>query len=145
LQPLPVPLPEPFDVQVLRPVGPDGMVAFEGRRYLAPYPLVGRSVQVRGAPGRVLLIANGAVVHAYPRHTPAEVLVDDDCYEPGSGPVQAALTALYGDTPPPSGVPRVLPPTPLGRIGRAITAGRSWEAAARPLSEYENLVRQARS
>lgn len=145
LRPLPIPLPEPFDVQVVRPVGRDGLVAFEGRRYLAPYPLVGRSVQVRGAPGRVLLIANGAVVHEYPRHTPAEVLVDDDCYEPGSDPVRAALTALYGDAPPPAGVMRVLPPTPLGRVGRAITAGRSWEAAARPLSAYEDLVRRARS
>jgi transposase len=144
LRPLPEPLPEPFDVQVARRVGRDGLVAFEGRQYAAPYPLVGRSVQVRGAPGRVLLIANARVVHAYPRGTPAELLVDDDCYEPGSGPVRAALAALYGDTPP-SGIVPVLPPTPLGRIGRAITAGRSWEAAARPLSAYEELVRRARS
>jgi transposase len=145
LRPLPVPLPEPFDVQVVRPVGRDGLVAFEGRRYLAPYPLVGRSVQVRGAPGRVLLIANAHVVHAYPRGTPAELLIDNDCYEPNSGPVRAAMNALYGDAPPPAGAVPVLAPTPLGRIGRAITAGRSWEAAARPLSAYEDLVRRTRS
>jgi hypothetical protein len=71
------------------------------------------------------------------------LLIDDACYEPGSASVQAALAALYGDD---SGRhaagPRVLPPTPLGRIGRAITAERSWEAATRPLSDYEAIVRR---
>src|SRR5690606_35745196 len=36
LRPLPVPLPEPFDVVVSRPVGRDGMVHFEGRQYAVP-------------------------------------------------------------------------------------------------------------
>ena len=143
LRSLPEPLPEPFDVQVARRVPRDALVAFEGRQYAAPYPLIGRNVQVRGAPGSVQLIANGRIVHTYPRATPARLLIDDACYEPGSGPVQAALAALYGDD---SGRhaagPRALPPTPLGRIGRAITAERSWEAATRPMSDYEAIVRR---
>jgi hypothetical protein len=143
LQPLPEPLPEPFDVQVTRPVPRDALISFEGRQYAAPFPLVGRQAQVRGAPGRVLILANGHVVHAYPRHTEARLLIDQDCYEPGSASVQATLVALYGDTS--RGLeklPSVLAPTPLGRLGRAIVAEKSWEAATRPLSAHEALVRR---
>ena len=143
LRPLRGRCPAPFEVPVARGALRDALIAFEGRQYAAPYPLIGRNVQVRGAPGVVQLITNGRIVHTYPRATPARLLIDDACYEPGSVSVQAALAALYGDDAHARAAgPRVLPPTPLGRIGRAITAERSWEAATRPLSDYEAIVRR---
>ena len=67
LQSLPERLPIPFDVQVVRTVGRDCLVNFEGRQYAAPFSLTGRAVQVRGAPGKVQIIADGRVVQEY-RH-----------------------------------------------------------------------------
>src|SRR5215211_3270923 len=53
LTPLPAPLPEPFDVVVMRPVGRDGLVCFEGRQYSVPFRLIGETVEVRGVAGAV--------------------------------------------------------------------------------------------
>jgi len=53
LAPLPPTMPEPFDVQILREVGKDSLVAFEGRRYSVPYPWAKRTVQVRGCASTV--------------------------------------------------------------------------------------------
>ena len=125
LQALPDPLPLPFDVQVSRRVGRDCLVSFEGRQYAAPFVHAGKNVQVRGAPGKVLIIANGQVVMEYPRGTKARLLIDQACYDPA---------AVEEDA-------RVQAPTPLGHIGKIIVADRSWEAARRPLSEYEALLR----
>jgi len=125
LQALPLPLPIPFDVQVSRRVGRDCLVNFEGRQYAAPFVHAGKNVQVRGAPGKVLIIAGGQVVMEYPRNTKARLLIDQACYDPAAGEPDA----------------RVQAPTPLGHIGRIIVADRSWEAAKRPLSEYEALLR----
>jgi len=135
LQPLPATLPAPFDVQVVRRVGRDCLVSFEGRQYAAPYPLSGRAVQVRGAPGKVQIIADGRVVQEYPRGTKARLLIDQACYD--AAEVSNTRPAI-------SGPMEVQPPAPLGRIGRIIVADKSWEAATRPLSAYENLLRRAR-
>lgn len=140
LQPLPEPLPEPFDVQVTREVGRDALLSFEGRQYAAPYPLIGRKVQVRGG-SSVRIIAKGQIVYTYPRHTESRVLIDRDCYERESECVRAALRALYGDDTQRAAAARVQAPTPLGRIARGIVAQKSWEAATRPLSAYEALIR----
>lgn len=126
LQALPEPLPIPFDVQVSRVVGRDCLVSFEGRQYAAPFTLAGRAVQVRGAPGTVQIFADGRVVQEYPRGTKAMLLIDQACYEP-----------LARDA-----SERVKTPSPLGRIGRVIVADKSWEAAKRPLSDYEALLRR---
>jgi len=141
LQPLPESLPEPFDVQVTRAVARDALLSFEGRQYAAPYPLIGRNVQVRGVSGRVLIIAKGQVVYTYPRHTNSRLLIDRECYERDSDCVRAALRALYGDDAGGRHEARVAAPTPLGRIARSIVAEKSWEAASRPLSDYEALIR----
>ena len=135
LQALPETMPAPFDVQVARKVGRDCLISFEGRQYAAPFTLAGRVVQVRGAPGRVQIIAEGRVVQEYPRGTKARLLVDQSCYE---------LTSVSNSRPAISGAieARVEPPAPLGRIGRVIVADKSWEAAKRPLSEYEALLRR---
>lgn len=131
LQALPKAMPVPFDVQVTRKVGRDCLVSFEGRRYAAPFVHAGKNVQVRGAPGRVQIIANGQVVMEYPRGTKARLLIDQVCYEP-------VVAAGAGSEAPGA---RVVPPAPLGRVGRIIVADKSWEAARRPLSEYETLLR----
>jgi len=135
LQALPDPLPIPFDVQVTRRVGRDCLVSFEGRQYAAPFAHAGRTVQVRGAPGTVQIIANGEVVQEYPRGTKARLLIDQSCYDPASastsGPARSGPMAA-----------RAHAPAPLGRLGRAIVADKSWEAARRPLSEYEALLRR---
>jgi len=134
LQALPEPLPIPFDVQVSRMVGRDCLINFEGRQYAVPYALAGRMVQVRGAVGSVQIIDH-QVVQEYPRGTKACLLIDQACYEPAV----VSKTRL-----PNSGSiePSVLPPSPLGRIGRAIVADKSWEAAKRPLAEYEAILRR---
>lgn len=129
LQPLPATLPAPFDVQVARKVGRDCLVSFEGRQYAAPFRYTGRQVQVRGASGRVQIMADGRVVQEYPRGTKARLLIDQACYEPAvSEPTEQSVQS----------------PAPLGRIGKAIVAERSWEAAKRPLADYETLIRRMR-
>lgn len=135
LQALPTSMPAPFDVQVSRRVGRDCLVSFEGRQYAAPFVHAGKNVQVRGAPGQVLIIADGCVVQEYPRGTKARLLIDQSCYDPAR--VSKTKPAIPGAT-----AARVQLPAPLGRIGRVIVAEKSWEAARRPLSEYETLLRR---
>ena len=62
LTPLPETAPEPFDVVVARTVGRDGLVAFEGRQYSVPFPLVGETVEVRGIAGAVQVLKACRVV-----------------------------------------------------------------------------------
>lgn len=125
LLPLPAALPVPFDVMVSRTVTRDCLVRFESREYSVPYRFVGRSVQVRGTGSEVQVFSAGELIARYPRGTKARLLIDQSCYEPQSGD--------SGDH---------LMPTPLGRLGREIVMDKSWEAAARPLAEYENLLRR---
>jgi len=137
LQALPERMPIPFDVQVTRNVSRDCMINFEGRQYAVPFPHAHRAVQVRGAPGKVQILAGGRVVMEYPRGTKARLLIDQSCYDPAS--VSNSEPAFMGAM-----EPRVEAPAPLGRIGRAIVADKSWEAAQRPLSDYEALLRRTR-
>ena len=137
LQPLPETLPIPFDVQVTRAVGRDCLVSFEGRQYAVPFPHAGRAVQVRGAPGKVQILADGQVVQEYPRGTKARLLVDQSCYDPANvSTFKPAKSGLLEQ--------KVVPPAPLGRVGRTIVAEKSWEAATRPLADYEALLRRSR-
>lgn len=100
LQPVPI-LPEPFDVGVTRPVGRDCMVAFESRNYSVPLCLCGSRVEVRGCASVVRFVAEARVVAEHQRHTRERILIDPSHFE-------GAATE------------EVLPPLPLGRMGRRI-------------------------
>ncbi len=124
LRPLPI-LPEPFDVAVTRWVDRDCLVAFEGRQYAVPFALAGQAVEVRGCAGVVQIWAEGRVVKAYPRHTPERLLMDPDCFE--------------GEA-----TGRVLPPPPLGRMGRKLQEIYLLPVEARPVDLYAALAEVAR-
>ena len=110
-------------MQVARNVTRDCLVRFEGREYAVPFRYAGRVVQVRGAPGLVQIYADGQELIHYPRHTQTRLLIDQSCYE--------------GEA-----TERVAAPTPLGHLGQQIVARRSWDAAQRPVSAYETLLRR---
>lgn len=121
---LPETLPEPFDVQVNRPVSDDCLVSFEGRQYEVPFTAMRRTVQVRGCAATVEIYgADGRPLASYPRGTECRLLLDQRHAE-GSGDE------------------RVMPPTPLGRVGRAIVLEQSWEVPRRPIDDYLELVRR---
>jgi transposase len=124
LAPLPI-LPEPFDVAVTRPVGRDAMVRFEGREYAVPFAHVGQRVEIRGCAGTVQILTEGRIVQHYARGTAARVLIDPACYE---GPA----------------TDRVLPPPPLGRMGRRLQELAAMPVEARPLDLYAALAEVAR-
>ncbi len=124
LAPLPI-LPEPFDVAVTRPVHHDGMVYFEDRQYAVPFAHVGARVEVRGCAGTVQILAGGRVVRTYPRRTATRVLIDPTCYE--------------GEA-----TDRVLPPPPLGRMGRRLQEIAALPVEQRPLDLYAALAEVAR-
>jgi len=124
LAPLPLTLPEPFDIQVLREVGRDCLVAFEGRRYSVPYAWAKRTVQVRGCASTVEIWGEGKRLCVFPRRTECRLLVDQGHYEP-------------------SGEDRSNAPMTLGRVGREIVIPRSWEIEDTPrrsIDRYAELV-----
>lgn len=125
LAPLPPTLPEPFDVQVSRPVGRDCLVSFEGRQYSVPFTCASRQVLVRGCCGRVQIWCEDRCVAEHPRGTDCRLLIDQAHYE---GPAND----------------RVSRPTPLGQLARQIVLPRSWElppTAVRDIGHYEQMVR----
>lgn len=122
LRSLPPSLPEPFDVQVTRTVGEDCLVSFEGRQYSVPFRFVRQAVQVRGCGQQVKIYSQGACLASFPRATACRLLIDQSHYE--------------GE-----GTPQVVRPTPLGEVGKSIVLPRSWEAPARAIERYEQLVR----
>lgn len=124
LAPLPI-LPEPFDVVVTRPVHRDCTVRFEGRTYAVPFAYAGTEVEVRGGAGKVQVLAEGRVVQEYLRHTAERILIDPRCYE--------------GEA-----TDRVLPPPPLGRLGRKMQELLELPVEKRPLSLYAALAEVAR-
>jgi transposase len=124
LAPLPI-LPEPFDVTVTRPVHRDAMVHFEDRQYAVPFAHVGERVEVRGCAGTVQILAGGRVVITYPRGTCERVLIDPSCYEGKA-------------------TDRVLPPPPLGRMGRRLAQIAALPVERRPLDLYAALAEVAR-
>ncbi len=131
LLPLPQTLPEPFDVEVTRPVHADCLVHFEGRQYSVPFLYAGRTVHVRGGAGVVSVWYDGKRLAEHVRGTDCRLLIDQGHYE---GP---------GDE-------QVMTPAPLGAWGRRIVLPRSWEhgqasqVAGRGIDHYEQLVRAMR-
>jgi len=124
LAPLPI-LPEPFDLVGTRRVGRDCTVAFEGRHYSVPFGLLGRSVEVRGCARVVQVVHDGGVVAEHPRHTREQVLIDPAHYD---GEPQ-------GD---------VLPPTPLGKMGKRLEEIAQMPLEQRPVDLYAALAEVAR-
>jgi transposase len=124
LAPLPI-LPEPFDVAVTRPVARDCTVQFEGRTYSVPFAHAGTRVEVRGCAGRVQVLASGRVVQEHPRGTAERIVIDPRCYEG-------------------TATERVLPPVPLGRMGRRLQEIYEMEAERRPMDLYAALAEVAR-
>lgn len=118
-------LPEPFDIAVTRTVAPDCTVPFESRSYSVPFRFLGRAVEVRGCSGTVQILADGAVVATHPRHTKELILIDVGHYE--------------GER-----TPRVLPPLPLGRMGRRLQEIASMTPEQRPVDLYAALAEVAR-
>jgi transposase len=118
-------LPEPFDLVATRRVTEDCLVSFEGRRYSVPFRLVGRVVEVRGCAGRVQVLADTSTVANHPRHTEALLVIDPAHYE-------GEATA------------DVLPPLPLGRMGRRLAEIAELAPERRPMDLYAALAEVAR-
>lgn len=118
-------LPEPFDLVATRTVGRDGLVAFESRQYSVPFRFLLRSVEVRGCAGKVQILADGGVVASWPRHSAERLLVDPIHYE---GPATE----------------RVLPPPPLGRMGKKLQEIAALQPQRRPIDLYAALAEAAR-
>jgi transposase len=118
-------LPEPFDLVATRRVSEDCLVSFEGRRYSVPFPLIGRTVEVRGCAERVKVFADAQVVANHPRQT-RELLVIDPAHYEGERTED------------------VLPPTPLGRMGKRLQEIALMPPEKRPMDIYAALVEVAR-
>jgi transposase len=118
-------LPEPFDLVATRRVADDCTVAFEGRRYSVPFRFVGKTVEVRGCAGRVQVVAEAQVVAEHERHTERLLVIDPAHFE-GEATVD------------------VLPPQPLGRMGRKLQEIAALVPEQRPLDLYAELAEVAR-
>lgn len=118
-------LPEPFDVTVTREVAPDCTVAFEARRYSVPFAWMGRRVEVRGCARVVQVYAGGAIVAEHPRQGRERIVIDPKHYE--------------GEA-----TSEVLPPLPLGRMGRKLAEIAALTPQQRPLDLYAALAEVAR-
>ena len=124
LQPLPL-LPEVFDVVVTRPVHDDCTVNFENRGYSVPFRLCGLSVEVRGCAEVVQMVHEGHVVAEHPRGSRQRLLINPAHYE-GEGD------------------DRVIPPVPLGKMGRRLQQIVMQPVEQRPLDLYAELAEVAR-
>jgi transposase len=118
-------LPEPFDVAVTRSVAPDCTVAFESRRYSVPFDLLGQRVEVRGCALVVQVYAQGQIVAEHARKGRERIVIDPRHYEG-----EATET--------------VLPPLPLGRMGRKLMEIAELSPQQRPLDIYAALAEVAR-
>lgn len=124
LAPLPI-LPVPFDHVATRRVADDALICFEGRQYSVPFALLGREVEVRGGAGRVQILADRVLVAEHPRRTARRLVIDPAHYD-------GEATA------------RILPPTPLGRLGRRLQELAYLPVERRPIDLYAALAEVAR-
>lgn len=124
LSPLPI-LPEPFDHVTTRRVSVDCLVSFENRQYSVPFAYVGRTVEIRGCVGVVQVLADTRIVAVHPRHTLHRLVLDPAHFE-------GEETAT------------VLPPPPLGRMGRRLQEIAALKPEQRPMDLYAALAEVAR-
>jgi hypothetical protein len=82
-------------------------------------------VEVRGCARIVQVVHQGALVAEHPRHTPERILIDPAHYQ--------------GEA-----TPEVVPPMPLGRMGRRLQEISSMRPEQRPLDLYAALAEVAR-
>jgi transposase len=118
-------LPEPFNLVATRTVAPDCTVSFEGRRYSVPFVRMGRAVTVHGCSRTVQVWADGRVIAEHPRQGRERIVIDPRHYE-------GEATA------------DVLPPLPLGRMGRRLQSIAELEPQKRPIDLYAALAEVAR-
>src|SRR5690606_28259678 len=100
-------------------------VRFEGRQYPVPFEHVGRMVEIRGCARTVQVLAEGRIAREYARHTAERILIDPTCYEGKA-------------------TDRVLPPPPLGKMGRRLQEIWDMPVENRPLDLYAALAEVAR-
>ena len=124
LAPVPL-LPEPFDVAMMRRVTPDCTVPLDGRRYSVPFAYFDQRVEVRGCARVVQVCAEGRVIAEHPRHGRERIVIDPRHYE-----------GEATDT--------VLPPLPLGKMGRRLAEIAALRPEQRPLDLYAALAEVAR-
>jgi hypothetical protein len=129
LTPLPVFLPEPFDVVVQRRAAIDATVHFEGRTYSVPFVYADREVEVRGCARVVQIWADAGVIAQRPRQSRSRLWIDPAHYE-GEGEGE-------GDA-------RVAAPIPLGRMGRRLAEIAAMPPQRRPIDLYAALAQVAR-
>ena len=125
LRELPPALPEIMDAWVAQEVSLDCLVRFEGRQYSVPFLNALQRVEVRGYPGQVRVYAQGQLVAVHPRGTPGRLLINPEHYEgQGNG--------------------RVVPPVPLGKMGRAMQALWHSDVQVHAIDAYARLCEVAR-
>jgi transposase len=122
LAPLP-PMPEPFDTIASRTVGEDCMVAFEGRQYSVPFAYARATVEIRGTAGRVQVWRGRDLVASHERGTAQRIVIDTSHFE---GPATAT----------------VLPPMPLGRMGRCLERLGEMPVTHRPTDLYAAIAEE---
>lgn len=114
-------LPEPFDIEVRRPVAIDCLVSFERRRYSVPFQLVGMDVRVRGCARTVQIIHAGVVVAEHERRGAGDMAIEPSHFEG-------------------TNTNAILAPVPLGRVGRLFNEIARTEEHARSIDVYRRLV-----
>ena len=118
----PVPsLPEPFDCLARRTVASDCMIAFENRQYSVPFRYVGEQVEVRGTHRRIQILHGNSLVAEHERGTDQRVVTDRRHYEGEASE-------------------RVIPPPPLGRMGRVLEALGDTAVEERPVDLYAAIA-----
>ncbi len=125
LQPLPEPLPEPFDLVASRRVGIDATVRFESRTYSVPFVYADQEIEVRGCTRTVQMWVHGQCIAEHPRRTRERIVIDPRHYE---GPGDARVEA----------------PVPLGRMGRRLQEIWMLAPERRPIDQYAALAEVAR-
>ena len=90
-----------------------------------PFELLDRQVEVRGCAGVVQVVHDGGVVAEHPRNTQERILIDPAHYQEQA-------------------TPEVLPPTPLGRMGRHLQEISNMRPEQRPVDLYAALTEVAR-
>ena len=110
---------------VTRPVHDDCTLNFENRSYSVPFRLCGLSVEVRGCAEVVQIVHEGQVVAEHPRGSRRRLLIKPEHYE-GEGD------------------DRVIPPVPLGKMGRRLQEIVMQPVEQRPLDLYAELAEVAR-
>lgn len=118
-------MPEPFDLVGTRTVAHDCTVGFEGRRYSVPFAHMGRAVTVHGCSRVVQVWFDGHVVAEHARQGRERIVIDPRHYE------GEATTD-------------VLPPFPLGRMGRKLQSIAEMQPQKRPIDLYAELAEAAR-